>query len=40
VPPAGNGRVLITTQSRHWPPGQVLDVPVLDMEDTEVAAGS
>ena len=36
VPPAGNGRVLITTQSQHWPPGQALDVPVLD---TEVAAG-
>ncbi len=36
VPPAGPGRVLITTQNQHWPPGQVLDVPVLD---TEVAAG-
>jgi hypothetical protein len=35
LPPAGPGRVLITTQSQHWPPGQVLDVPVLD---TEVAA--
>jgi hypothetical protein len=35
VPPAGNGRVLVTTQSQHWPPGQALDVPVLD---TEVAA--
>jgi hypothetical protein len=30
VPPAGNGRVLVTTQSQHWPPGQALDVPVLD----------
>jgi hypothetical protein len=36
VPPAGPGRVLITTQNQHWPQGQALDVPVLD---TEVAAG-
>jgi hypothetical protein len=36
VPPAGPGRVLITTQNQHWPPGQALDVPVLDLE---VAAG-
>jgi hypothetical protein len=36
VPPAGRGRVLITTQNQHWPPGQSLDVPVLDVE---VAAG-
>jgi hypothetical protein len=36
VPPAGPGRVLITTQSQHWPPGQALEIPVLD---TEVAAG-
>jgi hypothetical protein len=35
LPPAGPGRVLITTQSQHWPPGQALDVPVLD---TGVAA--
>ena len=35
VPPAGTGRVLVTTQNQHWPPGQALDVPVLD---TEVAA--
>jgi hypothetical protein len=28
--------VLVTTQNQHWPPGQVLDVPVLN---TEVAAG-
>jgi hypothetical protein len=35
LPPAGPGRVLITTQSQHWPPGQALDVPVLN---TEVAA--
>jgi Tetratricopeptide repeat len=32
LPPAGNGRVLITTQSQHWPPSQALDVPVLDPE--------
>ena len=36
VPPAGRGRVLITSQSQNWPPGQALDVPVLD---PEVAAG-
>lgn len=36
VPPTGPGRVLVTTQSQHWPSGQALDVPVLD---TEVAAG-
>ena len=35
VPPAGRGRVLITSQNRHWPGGQALEVPVLD---TEVAA--
>ena len=32
VPPAGNGRVLVTTQSQHWPTPQALDVPVLDIE--------
>ena len=32
VPPAGPGRVLITTQNQHWPPGQALDVPVLDLQ--------
>ena len=32
VPPVGPGRVLITTQNQHWPPGQALDVPVLDPE--------
>ena len=36
MPPAGRGRVLITTQNQHWPPGQALQVPVLDVE---VAAG-
>ena len=36
VPPAGRGRVLITTQNQHWPPSVALDVPVLD---AEVAAG-
>jgi len=29
LPPAGPGRVLITSQNPNWP-GQVLDVPVLD----------
>ena len=32
MPPAGPGRVLITTQNQHWPAGQALDVPVLDPE--------
>ena len=32
VPPAGPGRVLVTTQNQLWPPGQALDVPVLDPE--------
>ena len=32
LPPAGRGRVLITTQNQHWPPGWALDVPVLDAE--------
>ena len=32
MPPAGSGRILITTQNQHWPPGQALDVPVLDVE--------
>ena len=35
MPPAGNGRVLITSQSAIWPPGQAMEVPVLG---TEVAA--
>jgi hypothetical protein len=30
VPPAGRGRVLITSRDQIWPPGQALDVPVLD----------
>ena len=32
LPPAGPGRMLITTQNQHWPPGQALDVPVLDRD--------
>jgi hypothetical protein len=36
VPPAGEGRVLVTTQSQHWPRTQALDVPALG---TDVAAG-
>jgi hypothetical protein len=36
LPPAGNGRVLITSQSGVWPREWALEVPVLD---TEVAAG-
>jgi len=29
VPPAGPGRVLITSRNQIWPPGQAVDVPVL-----------
>ena len=36
LPPAGRGRVLITSQSAGWPRGQAVEVPVLD---TMVAAG-
>ncbi len=36
LPPAGRGRVLVTSRNPNWPPGQVLDVPVLGIE---VAAG-
>jgi hypothetical protein len=35
VPPAGPGRVLITSRNQIWPPGQSLQVQMLD---TEVAA--
>ncbi len=31
LPPAGCGRVLITSQEPHWP-GQAVDIPVLDRE--------
>jgi hypothetical protein len=30
VPPAGHGRVLITSQDQNWPHGQALQVPPLD----------
>jgi hypothetical protein len=36
LPPAGPGRVLVTSQSQHWPGRAVLEVPVLD---PAVAAG-
>jgi Tetratricopeptide repeat len=36
LPPAGRGRILVTSQNQNWPAGHALDVPVLD---TEVAAG-
>ncbi len=32
LPPAGRGRVLVTSRSALWPPGQVLEVPVLGAE--------
>jgi Domain of unknown function (DUF4062)/Tetratricopeptide repeat len=36
LPPAGDGRVLITSRNALWPPEQALEVPVLELE---VAAG-
>jgi Tetratricopeptide repeat len=36
LPPAGRGGVLVTSRDPFWPPGQVLEVQVLDRE---VAAG-
>jgi hypothetical protein len=36
LPPAGNGQVLITTRSGHWPGDQAVEVPVLEQD---VAAG-
>ena len=30
MPPAGPGRVLITSRNQIWPPGKAVDVPVLD----------
>ena len=32
LPPAGRGRVLVTSQNPHWPGGWVLDVPVLGQD--------
>src|SRR5215472_933225 len=32
LPPAGMGRVLITSQNPNWPAGQAMSVPVLDPE--------
>ena len=32
LPPAGPGRVLVTSQSQHWPAGWDLEVPVLGAE--------
>ena len=32
VPPAGPGRVLITSRDQIWPPSQALEVPVLDLQ--------
>ncbi|HEV2254220.1 MAG TPA: DUF4062 domain-containing protein, partial [Streptosporangiaceae bacterium] len=32
VPPAGPGRVLLTSRNQIWPGGQALDVPVLEIE--------
>jgi Tetratricopeptide repeat len=30
IPPGGPGRVLVTSQSQHWPAGWAVQVPVLD----------
>ena len=35
LPPAGRGRVLITSRDSFWPPGQALEVPVLDPDVAE-----
>jgi hypothetical protein len=32
LPPTGNGRVLITSRNALWPPGQAVEVPVLDLD--------
>ena len=32
LPPAGPGRVVVTSQNQHWPGRQVLEVPVLDLD--------
>lgn len=32
LPPAGRGRMLITSQNPHWPPGRAVEVPVLRTE--------
>jgi hypothetical protein len=32
VPPAGNGRVLVTSRNALWPPGQAVEVAVLDLD--------
>ena len=36
LPPAGDGRVLITSRNALWPPKQAVEVPVLD---ADAAAG-
>ncbi len=36
VPPAGRGQVLVTSRNQMWPPGQAVEVPMLD---PQVAAG-
>jgi hypothetical protein len=33
LPPAGQGRVLVTSQSQYWPRGWMLDVQVLDDDE-------
>src|SRR6516225_11517974 len=40
MPPAGPGRVLVTSRNQIWPPGQALDVPVLDSEVAAEFLGS
>ena len=40
LPPAGRGRVLITSRDPFWPPSQVLEVPVLDPDVAAVFLGN
>ena len=40
MPPAGPGRVLVTSRNQIWPPGQALEVPVLDSEVAAEFLGS
>ena len=32
LPPAGDGQVLITSRNALWPPGQAVEVPILDLD--------
>ena len=32
LPPAGHGHVIVTSQDPHWPAGQAVEVPMLDVD--------